>query len=222
MKDIDPNDPLHVTTRSWRDGNDCVFGDPGLLYSTMIDYWQRTGDSQHNDVVAKGILAQRGPRSDYSQLLFNGSWTDLAAPWGLAAMAAAEHKLPHPGKDKGPGWLELADNVFNRLVSRWDSKYCGGVLSMYNGDQETFGYINLDTSKPVFLLSTQEPQLTDWRLDDGIPVQPRRQARSIHRQRNLRRLGQQGLGLYAVQRPHRKRLLDQLRARQRGHQLQRH
>lgn len=160
MKDLDINDPFHVTTVRFSENNTNVFGDAGLLYSTLIDYWQYTGDSAHNDVVAKGILALRGPHDDYSQFIFNASWTEDAGNWGMAAMAAAEHKLPHPGKDQGPSWLELAENIFNRFVSRWDSKYCGGVLAEYAEPKEvsSFGPL-LDVSKHILALLRQKDLL---------------------------------------------------------------
>ena len=40
-------------------------------------------------------------------------------------MTAAEHGLPKSGS---PSWLDLAKNVFDRQVARWDTETCKGGL----------------------------------------------------------------------------------------------
>lgn len=42
-------------------------------------------------------------------------------------MSAAEYKFEDPGSDK-PGWLGLAQGVFNSQAARWDAADCGGGL----------------------------------------------------------------------------------------------
>jgi mannan endo-1,6-alpha-mannosidase len=42
-------------------------------------------------------------------------------------MSAAEMKFPNPDPKK-PSWLSLAQAVFNRQASRWDTDHCGGGL----------------------------------------------------------------------------------------------
>lgn len=46
--------------------------------------------------------------------------------WGVAAMTAAELKLPDVSD--GFSWLSLAQGVYNTQIARWDSKTCGGGL----------------------------------------------------------------------------------------------
>ena len=41
-------------------------------------------------------------------------------------MRAAELQLPNPSSS--PSWLDLAVNVFNDQVTRWDTQTCGGGL----------------------------------------------------------------------------------------------
>jgi mannan endo-1,6-alpha-mannosidase len=47
--------------------------------------------------------------------------------WGMAAMSAAETKFPDP-PSTSPGWVALAQAVFNTQAVRWDSTTCGGGL----------------------------------------------------------------------------------------------
>lgn len=47
--------------------------------------------------------------------------------WGFAAMSAAEYNFVNPS-DGDPGWLALAQGVFNSQAARWDTQYCAGGL----------------------------------------------------------------------------------------------
>ena len=100
----------------------------GAMFGSLIDYWYYTGDSTYNDPVTQGMLWQMGPDKDYmtpNQTKTTGN--DDQGFWGIAAMAAAENKFPDP-KGDNPGWLELAQAVFNTQAPRWDNQYCNGGL----------------------------------------------------------------------------------------------
>lgn len=47
--------------------------------------------------------------------------------WALSMMTAAELKFPDPPAGT-PGWLAMAQSVFNQLNARWDTQYCKGGL----------------------------------------------------------------------------------------------
>jgi mannan endo-1,6-alpha-mannosidase len=47
--------------------------------------------------------------------------------WGMAVMSAAENNFPDPPHGK-PGWLALAQAVFNTQAARWEKQDCGGGL----------------------------------------------------------------------------------------------
>jgi mannan endo-1,6-alpha-mannosidase len=47
--------------------------------------------------------------------------------WGMAAMSAAENLFPD-APAPAPGWLALAQAVFNSQALRWDNSTCGGGL----------------------------------------------------------------------------------------------
>lgn len=98
------------------------------LWSTLIDYWHYTGDSSHNDLIAQGLLAQRGENNNYLPANFSASiGNDDQADWALAALLAAERGFPNPPSDK-PKWVDMSVNVFNDMVARWDTKTCQGGL----------------------------------------------------------------------------------------------
>ncbi len=95
------------------------------MWGTLIDYWHYTGDTSYNDVTAKGIQAQVGEDLDmmprnWSQSMGN----DDQGFWGMTAMTAAETNFQNPPSG-APGWLALAQAVFNTQARRPD-EYCGG------------------------------------------------------------------------------------------------
>ncbi|KAA8895130.1 glycoside hydrolase [Sphaerosporella brunnea] len=100
----------------------------GAAMGAWIDYWAITGDDTYNDIVTTAMLSNVGPENDYQPpRVFASLGNDDQAFWGIAAMSAAERGFPDPPKDK-PQWLALAQAVFNRQASRWDTEHCGGGL----------------------------------------------------------------------------------------------
>lgn len=77
----------------------------------------------------QNLMSKVGDNADYtppeSQTPFLSN--DDQGLWGLVALLAAERNFPNPPADKLQ-WLQLAENVFNTLTSRWDSAHCGGGL----------------------------------------------------------------------------------------------
>ncbi|KAH8908031.1 mannan endo-1,6-alpha-mannosidase, partial [Coniochaeta sp. PMI_546] len=100
----------------------------GALMGALIDYWYYTGDDTYNDITTQGLLHQVGPNNDYmppNQTMTEGN--DDQGFWGMAVMSAAEYNFPDPPKGQ-PGWLALAQAVFNTQAYRWDEADCGGGL----------------------------------------------------------------------------------------------
>ncbi|KAL6863965.1 glycoside hydrolase family 76 protein [Trichoderma novae-zelandiae] len=100
----------------------------GALFGTLIDYWAQTGDDAYNAVTEQGLLWQAGDGNDFmpkNQTVSEGN--DDEGVWALAAIAAAESGFPSPPADQ-PQWLDLAQNVFDNFVGRWDTEACGGGL----------------------------------------------------------------------------------------------
>ncbi|CAK4030725.1 mannan endo-1,6-alpha-mannosidase [Lecanosticta acicola] len=111
-----------------------LLGDPyywwecGAMFNSLINYWYYTGDSTYNEIVKQGLLFQTGTDNNYMPINeTKNEGNDDQVFWGFAVMSAAEYKFTDPG-DNEPGWLALAQGVFNSQAARWDSDHCGGGL----------------------------------------------------------------------------------------------
>ncbi|CAI6262566.1 unnamed protein product [Periconia digitata] len=99
----------------------------GAMFNALIDYWYYTGDDQYNEITTQAMQHQVGEKivafmpENQTKTLGN----DDQAFWGMAAMSAAENKLPDV--KEGPSWLSLAQAVFNTQVARWSSTCDGGL-----------------------------------------------------------------------------------------------
>ena len=82
-------------------------------------------------------------------------------------MRAAELRFPNPSTS--PSWLDIAVNVFNDQVSRWDAQTCGGglrwqILRFSNG----YGYKSTISAGAFFQLAARLAKYTgnqtyaDW------------------------------------------------------------
>lgn len=95
-------------------------------FGSMVNYWYYTGDTSYNEATMQALLHQAGDDGDFMPV--NQSKTlgnDDQAFWGLAAMTAAETNFPAPPSGS-PGWLALAQAVYNTQVPRWETTTCGG------------------------------------------------------------------------------------------------
>lgn len=100
----------------------------GAAWNSILDFWVYTGNDSYNSLIFDALQAQVGNGWDY--LPRNQSTTegnDDQGFWGITAMAAAERNFTNPGDDK-PGWLYLAQSVFNQMCGRWDEQHCEGGL----------------------------------------------------------------------------------------------
>ena len=135
----------------------------------MINYWYYTGDTTYNDITEQALLHQAGNDGDFMPL--NQTKTegnDDQGFWGMAAMTAAETKFQDPPKGK-PGWLALAQGVFNTQALRWDISTCNGgfrwqIFTFNNG----FNYKNSISNGCFFNLAarlalyTGNTTYSDW------------------------------------------------------------
>ncbi|KAI7312070.1 mannan endo-1,6-alpha-mannosidase [Hortaea werneckii] len=154
-------------------GQPYYFWEAGLAWDAMINYASATGDSQWNEMIAENILFQKGPDNNFmppNQTKPLGN--DDQARWALAAMTAAERGFPLP-EDAGVGnWSELAINVWNSQVVRWDNSTCGGGLRWqiftFNGG---YNYKNSFSNGEFVQLGTRLARYTgnntyiDWARD---------------------------------------------------------
>lgn len=121
------------------DGNDSgqtpgMFQEPyywweaGVAWGTMLDYVYYSRNDTYKDLVKTSLLFQTGDNLDYmpeNQTSTEGN--DDQGFWGITVMAAAENNFTNPG-DGYPGWLYLAQAVFNTMADRWQTGSCGGGL----------------------------------------------------------------------------------------------
>jgi mannan endo-1,6-alpha-mannosidase len=106
------------------DTNSSIGWETGALFTTLIDYTAYSGDTSYLSLTEQGLLFQVGKGNDFlpaNQSLSEGN--DDQGVWALAALAANENGLG----GSQPSWQQLATNVFNEFVTRWDS-HCGGGL----------------------------------------------------------------------------------------------
>ena len=81
------------------------------MFNAFIDYWYYTGDDQYNNITTQALEHQIGDNHAFMPANQTKSLgNDDQGFWGMAAMSAAENKLPDL-KD-GPSLLSLAQAVF--------------------------------------------------------------------------------------------------------------
>lgn len=100
----------------------------GEAFGGMIDNWFFCQNDTYADIIYDALIAQTGTHYDYmpdNQTMVEGN--DDQGVWGLTVMGAVERNFTNP-TDGTPGWLAMAQAVFNEMYSRWDSANCGGGL----------------------------------------------------------------------------------------------
>jgi mannan endo-1,6-alpha-mannosidase len=100
----------------------------GAMFSSLINYWQYTGDDSYNPVVIQALQFQIGPEENFNPPNQSKNMgVDDQDFWAFAAMDAAEAGLPDVGGD-APSWLSLAQAVFNFQTKLWEPATCGGGM----------------------------------------------------------------------------------------------
>lgn len=136
----------------------------GALWGTMLDYYHYTKDPSYNDIVIEALLAPTnlGDKHDYvppEHALEEGN--DDLFFWGSAVLSAAERNFPQPNKNL-PSWLQIAENVFESLVSRWHTEKCGGGLrwQIYEDNPNGMSYKNSVSNGGFFQLAARLARAT--------------------------------------------------------------
>ena len=142
----------------------------GALMGSMLDYSHYTGDTTYDKTIARALLAQVGPDFDYMlPTHFGQEGNDDQAFWGFAVLAAAERNFPQPD-DKVPSWLQLAQNIWNSQIPRWDTSSCGGGLfwQIFESNPNGIEYKNTVSNGGLFQISARLARATgndtylDW------------------------------------------------------------
>jgi mannan endo-1,6-alpha-mannosidase len=133
----------------------------GAMFNSLVNYWYYTGDDTWNDITTQAILWQAGDTGTFmptNQTRTEGN--DDQAFWAFAAMSAAERNFPNP-PETSPGWLAMAQAVFNTQAARWDTETCGGglrwqIFTFNNG----FNYKNTISNGCFFNLAARLAKYT--------------------------------------------------------------
>ena len=97
----------------------------GTAVEALLNYGPTTGDWQYEEMLKNTIVTQATATNDFMTIDATGN--DDQAWWALAALTAAENKVPQLG---GIAWVDLARNVFNEQRQRYEdgANTCGGGL----------------------------------------------------------------------------------------------
>ncbi|KAI0817301.1 mannan endo-1,6-alpha-mannosidase DCW1-like protein [Xylaria sp. FL0064] len=142
----------------------------GACWGAMLDYSHNTGDSSYDEVITQALLSQVGPNFDFVDPLYAGSeGNDDQAFWAFSILEAAERNFPQPD-DSIPPWLQIAENIWNSMVARWDDKTCGGGLhwQIYASNPNGLDYKNSVSNGGFFQMSARLARAThnetylDW------------------------------------------------------------
>ncbi|KAK7187592.1 hypothetical protein DPSP01_003725 [Paraphaeosphaeria sporulosa] len=144
-----------------------LFSDPyywwetGAVFGTLVDYSSLTGDKQYDDLLGEGFEHQLGEfdafmPSNQTKTLGN----DEQSTWGLAAMSAAENGFS-TSKIGNLTWVQLATNVFDTQVQRWNEETCDGGLNwqIYQFNNG-YTYKNAISTGNFFLLAARLAKFT--------------------------------------------------------------
>lgn len=131
------------------------------MFGTLVDYSFLTGDNQYDDLLGEGLQHQLGDYNAFMPANQTKSLTnDDQSTWGLAAMSAAENGFS-TSKIGNLSWAQLAANVFDTQVSRWNENTCGGGLNwqifQFNAG---YTYKNSISSGNFFLLAARLAKFT--------------------------------------------------------------
>lgn len=142
----------------------------GAMFNAFVDYWYYTGDTQYNNITTQAMEHQIGSYNAFmppNQTKTLGN--DDQAFWGMAAMSAAENKLPDLPDDK-PSWLALAQAVFNTQAARWDTGCAGGLKWQIYTFNNGYNYKNTISNGCFFNLGARLYKYTgnttymDWAI----------------------------------------------------------
>ncbi|ORY63068.1 glycoside hydrolase [Pseudomassariella vexata] len=129
----------------------------GAAWGSMLDYAHYTGDSSYNDVITQALLSQVGPAFDFMvPRHFGDEGNDDQVFWSFGILAAAERNFPQPNVNIPP-WLDMAANIWNSMVVRWNTTSCGGGLAwqIFASNPNGMSYKNSVSNGGFFQLSAR-------------------------------------------------------------------
>lgn len=154
-------------------------------FAGILNYQKVTGDTEYNDVLVESLKVQGGEHWDLlpeNQTMVEAN--DDQGYWAMFALEAAQRDLE--GADPDKPWIDLAKNVFDQMVTRWDPQ-CGGGLRWQIFDwNKGYDYKNSVSTLSFFNIAARLAHYTwnqtyvdwaykinEWMIDSGYMVEPR-------------------------------------------------
>ncbi|KAI8957632.1 glycoside hydrolase family 76 protein [Daldinia sp. FL1419] len=134
----------------------------GAAWGAMLDYSHYTGDSSYDEAITQALLSQVGPKFDFMvPEHFGSEGNDDQAFWSFSILNAAERNFPQPD-DSIPPWLDIAENIWNTMVVRWNTTNCGGGLlwQIFEDNPNGMTYKNSVSNGGFFQLSARLARAT--------------------------------------------------------------
>lgn len=96
------------------------------MFDSLAQYYSLTGDDQYNLISSQALFFQKDDNNNIfmprNQSRNEGN--DDQATWALAGLSATDSQIP----TGNTSYLEIAQDVFDAMVQRWDEMSCGGGL----------------------------------------------------------------------------------------------
>lgn len=125
-------------------------------FGGLINYYSYCEQSNSTllKLISEGMIHQAGENGDYmpqNQTTVEGN--DDLGQWGIALLEAIDHSFPDPANNS---WYGLTLNIYQQLLSKWDSSQCGGGLrwQMYDW-KRGYDYKNTITNGLLFHLAAR-------------------------------------------------------------------
>lgn len=125
----------------------------------MLDYSHYTNDSTYDDTLTTAISYQvQAPSYDLMVVAHYGDeGNDDQAFWTFTVLSAAERNFPQTPDASIPSWLQVAENSWNTMVSRWNTSACGGGLpwQIFASNSNGMNYRNSVSNGGLFQISAR-------------------------------------------------------------------
>lgn len=125
----------------------------------MLDYSHYTNDSTYDETLTKAISYQvQSP--DYDLMVvshYGDEGNDDQAFWTFTVLSAAERNFPQTNDTSIPPWLQVAENSWNTMTSRWNTSTCGGGLlwQIFASNPNGMNYRNSVSNGGLFQVSAR-------------------------------------------------------------------
>lgn len=143
----------------------------GALWGSLVNYAHYTGDISYHGTIAQAIISQASNTTDFMMVdtqAFDLGNDDILF-WTLTAMNAAEYNFQVPAGQPNDIYFRLSRNVFNLMVSRWNTTTCGGGLKwQWIPANNGFYYKSTITNTAFFQIAARLGRMTgnqtyiDW------------------------------------------------------------